>query len=217
MSHKDVREIHEKNADYTTGFVYDDPQYQQLCVDVAAQILKANYGDEKPFFPSCSNKNLLAYECLIKTVNQLMGFALFTHREQGIRLIMKHCHYDFEAAAIEKMKGGVPFEAIRDFAVDEDSAYSFDLLTSFDYFPMMEINSAVKEYCPGKEVLRFVKEMMLDQPLHAKLLIVLKGKASKYFQHALCFVRRDFGSKKQLLIMDCKNYKPMVYPTIYDD
>ena len=82
---------------------------------------------------------------------------------------------------------------------------------------MMESNSGEKDYCPGKEVLRFVKEMMLDQPLHAKLLIVLKGKASKYFQHALCFVRRVIGRKNQLLMLDCKNSKPMVYPTIYDD
>ena len=108
-------------------------------------------------------------------------------------------------------------ECMRDFAVDDDSVYSFDKLASFDYFPMMESNSAVKDYCPGKEVLRFVKEMMLDEPLHAKLLIVLKGKASKYFQHALCFIRKDFGNRKQLLMMDCKNVKPCVYPQIYDD
>ena len=212
-----MQQIHENEADYTSGYIYDEPQYQQLCEDVTAWVLKAKFGDEKPFFPSCSNKNLLAYECLPKTVNFTIGFPLFTLREQCIRLIMKHFHYDFENAAIEKMKGGLPMECMKDFAVDDDSVYSFDKLASFDYFPMMESNSAVKDYCPGKEVLRFVKEMMLDEPLHAKLLIVLKGKASKYFQHALCFVRRDFGRKKQLLMMDCKNSKPMVYPTIYDD
>jgi len=130
---------------------------------------------------------------------------------------MKHCHYDFEDAAIEKMKRGLPMECMRDFAVDDNYAYSFDQLASFDYFPMMESNSEVKDYCPGKEVLRNIKEMMLNEPLHAKLLVFLKGKASKYFQHALCVVRKDFGNRKQLLMMDCKNAKPCVYPKIYDD
>ena len=46
---------------------------------------------------------------------------------------------------------------------------------------------------------------------------MLKGKVKFYFQHALCFIRKDFGRKKQLLMMDCKNTKPMVYPTIYED
>jgi hypothetical protein len=46
---------------------------------------------------------------------------------------------------------------------------------------------------------------------------VLKGKVKTYFQHALCFIRKDFGRRKQLLMMDCKNSKPMVYPTIYED
>ena len=184
--------------------------------------MKANFSDDKPFFPSCSNKNLLAYECLPKTVNFTMGFPLFTLREQVIRLIMKHCHYDFEDAAIEKMKGGLPMECMRDFAVDDDFVYSFDILQSFDYFPMMESNSEVKDYCPGKEVLFFIKSLMLPQKeftqyAHTKLLVVLKGKASKYFQHALCFIRKDFGHRKQLLMMDCKNVKPCVYPQIYDD
>ena len=46
---------------------------------------------------------------------------------------------------------------------------------------------------------------------------MLKGKVKTYFQHALCFIRKDFGRRKQLLMMDCKNSKPMVYPKIYED
>ena len=63
-----------------------------------------------------------------------MGFALFTLREQGIRLIMMQRHKDFQAAAITKMRRGIPIECIRDFAVDDNSSYLFDLLQSFDYF-----------------------------------------------------------------------------------
>ena len=67
-----------------------------------------------------------------------------------------------------------------------------DLLRTYPSSASPSLSPAVLQ---ERMVLRFVKEMMLDQPLQAKLLIVLKGKASKYFQHALCFVRRDFGRK----------------------
>ena len=167
MSHKDVQQIHANSAQYTTGFVYDEPKYQQLCLDVTAAILQAKFGDSyEVFFPSCSNKNLLAYECLVKTVNFLMGFALFTLREQGIRLIMKQSHKDFEYAAIQKMKGGIPMDCMTDFAVDDNCAYSFDMLESFDYFQMQETNSEVKGYCPGNEVLHFIKDLMLPRKEH---------------------------------------------------
>jgi hypothetical protein len=40
----------------------------------------------------------------------MMGFPLFTLREQAIRLIMKECHRSLEAAAEIKKKGGIPIE-----------------------------------------------------------------------------------------------------------
>ena len=223
MSHQDVQQIYENSAQYKAGYVYDEPKYQQLCIDVTAAILQAKFGDSyEVFFPSCSNKNFLAFDCLIKTINFLMGFPLFTLREQGVRLIMKECHRNLEEAEIMKSKGGIPIECMRDFAVDDTHAYSLELMQSFDYFQMQETNSEVKDYCPGKDVLLFIKDLMLPrkeftQYAHTKLLVVLKGKVNTYFQHALCFIRKDFGRKKQLLMMDCKNSKPMVYPTIYED
>jgi len=218
MTHQEVQQVHEDSAQYKTGYVYDEAKYQSLCVDVNAEILQATFGDSKEvFFPSCSNKNLLAYDCLIKTVNFIMGFPLFTLREQGIRMIMKERHRNLEKAAIIKMKGGIPMECMTNFAVDDNFAYSFDFLRGFDYFEMMDVNSEVKGYCPGKEVLLYIKDIMLTRPLHTKLLVVLKGKVFTEFQHALCFVRKDFGRKKQLLMMDCKNSGPCVYPCIYED
>ena len=102
-----------------------------------------------------------------------------------------------------------------DFVVDDNSAYSFVKLESFDYLEMMETNSSVKNYCPAKVVMAFIHAQMLTQPLHSKLLVILKGNRADEFQHALCFIRRDFGKKKQLLMMDCKNTGPCVYPRIY--
>ena len=69
------------------------------------------------FFPSCSNKNFLAYDCLPKTTNFLVGFPLFTLREQAIRLIMFGRHKKFDFAAEIKKRGGIPIECMRDFAV----------------------------------------------------------------------------------------------------
>ena len=65
-----------------------------------------------------------------------------------------------------KSKGGIPIECMRDFAVDDTHAYSLDLMQSFDYFQMQETNSEVKDYCPGKEVLLFIKDLMLPRKEH---------------------------------------------------
>ena len=72
-----------------------------------------------------------------------MGFPLFTERKQGIRLIMDNRHKNFDCAAEIKKKGGIPIECMRDFAVDEDSVYSFEKLRSFNYLD-------AEDDCPGQ-------------------------------------------------------------------
>ena len=53
-------------------------------------MLEATHGSSAElFFPACSSKNFLAYDCLTKTIKFVLGFPLFTRREQGVRLIMK--------------------------------------------------------------------------------------------------------------------------------
>jgi len=42
------------------------------------------------FFPPCSDLDILAYDCVPKTVNQSVGFVFFSHRQQVIRLIQSH-------------------------------------------------------------------------------------------------------------------------------
>jgi hypothetical protein len=83
----------------------------------------------------------LAYDCLTKTTNFILGFPLFTLREQGIRLIMDECRRNFDVAAEIKKKGGIPMDCMRDFVVDDNLAYSFDKLASFDYVEMKLSNS----------------------------------------------------------------------------
>ena len=219
MSHDEIAAVHKNSAAYTTGYVYDEPQYQSLCLDVAAQIQQATHGTSRGlFFPECSNKNLLSYDCLVKTINFIMGFPLFTLREQGVRLIMKNSHITMEEADIVKTKGGIPMDCMQDFAVDDHCAYSFTKLASFNYLEMMR-KSSDKDYCPADEVLAYIHDQMLTRELHTKLLVILKGNVLDEFQHALCFLRKDFlynkGRLNQLLLLDSKNSGPCVYPRFH--
>jgi hypothetical protein len=50
-------------------------------------------------------------------------------------------HRNFDVAAEIKKKGGIPIECMRDFVVDDNFAYSFDKLASFDYVEMKLSNS----------------------------------------------------------------------------
>ena len=79
--------------------------------------------------------------------------------------------------------------------------------------------SSAKDYCPAEEVLAYIHDQMLTRELHTKLLVILKGNVLDEFQHALCFLRKDFLYNKdrlnQLLMLDCKNSGPCVYPRFH--
>ena len=136
------------------------------------------------FFPECSNKNFLAYDCLPMTTNFMVGFPLFTLREKAVSLIMKECHRSLEAAAEIKKKGGIPIECMRDFAVDDHKVYSFDKLATFDYHQLTKAPEKV-----AQEALDFIEDQILEQHNHDKILVILKGQRNVEFQHALCFPR----------------------------
>jgi hypothetical protein len=176
-----------------------------LYLDVNAAILQATSGKFRGlFFPECSYKHFLANDCFVKTTNFIMAFPFFTLREQGIHLLMKQYHKDFEVAAIRKMKGGIPMECIRDFSVDENFAYFFEKLACFDYLKMISC-SKFSDICPAQQLMAFMHDMnvMLSQdPPHTRLLVILKGNRVVDFQHALCFIREDFNKKQQLLMLD---------------
>ena len=168
------------------------------------------------FFPECSNKNFLAYDCLPKTTNFLVEFPLFTLREQCIRLIMDGRLRNFDAAAEIKKKGGIPIECMRDFAVDDRKVHSFTKLTTFNYFQIAKTPEKVAQVA-----LDFIEDQILEQQNHDKILVILKGKRNVVFQHALCFIRKDFVTSKrtckQMLMMDCKNTAPCYYPRLCPD
>ena len=218
MKHEELEQIHLSSAEYATGFIYDEPKYQTPCLDVNAAMLQASAAanSRAVFFPECSNKNFLAYDCLPKTTNFLVEFPLFTLREQCIRLIMDGRRRNFDAAAEIKKKGGIPIECMRDFAVDDHKVYSFTKLTTFNYYQTAKAPEKV-----AQEALDFIEDQILEQHNHDKILVILKGKRLVEFQHALCFIRKDFvtskRSYKQMLMLDCKNTAPCYYPRLYPD
>ena len=218
MKHEELEQIHLSSAEYATGFIYDEPKYQTPCLDVNAAMLQASAAanSRAVFFPGCSNKNFLAYDCLPKTYNFMVGFPLFTERVQSIRLIMYGHHKKFDAAAEIKKREGIPIECMRDFAVDDRYAYSFAQLATFNYIQLDKAPEKV-----AQEALDFIEEQILTQGNRDKILVILKGNRVVEFQHALCFIRKDFvtskRSYKQMLMLDCKNTGPCYYPRLYPD
>ena len=105
---------------------------------------------------------------------------------------------------------------MRDFAVDDRYAYSFAQLATFNYIQLDKAPEKV-----AQEALDFIEDQILEQHNHDKILVILKGKRLVEFQHALCFIRKDFvtskRSYKQMLMMDCKNTAPCYYPRLYPD
>ena len=78
------------------------------------------------FFPPCSDLDTLAYDCLPKTANQALGCLFFSHRQQVIRLMQAHHHIPRDKAIEMKARGGVSIKALTDFAIQGNTAYSFD-------------------------------------------------------------------------------------------
>ena len=77
------------------------------------------------FFPACSDFDTLAYDCLPKTVNKAFGFLFFSYRQQVVLLMQLHYKITIEEAIKLKSRGGVAIQALKDFAIKDDTAYSF--------------------------------------------------------------------------------------------
>lgn len=51
--------------------------------------------------------------------------------------------------------------------------------------------------------------------VHRALILIFHGSADEEYAHAACFVRKDYRNSKQILLLDCKNSTPIVYPKKY--
>jgi hypothetical protein len=59
--------------------------------------------------------------------------------------------------------------------------------------------------------------LMRKTDTHSAIILVSYGRVNEDFAHAACFIRKDFRGSKQLLLLDCKNEKPLVYPKLLQD
>ena len=57
----------------------------------------------------------------------------------------------YQAAVLDKMRGGITIGCMRDFADNDNFSYTFDHLKSFDFLNILESNSKVNENCTAKE------------------------------------------------------------------
>jgi len=175
------------------------------------------------FHPEVSGMDTLAYDCLPKTINQALGFMLFSQREQAMRLMMDYFRFDQEMAAIVKTaRQGMPIKIFKDFLIFENMSYSLEFMKTFS----KELARAKGDGIPACDsVMEFVKNKMLpsttsvavEEILEKVLIMVMYGSDEVAFKHAACFVRKDYKNTKQLLLLDCKNQKPIVFPKRYAD
>ena len=63
----------------------------------------------------------------------------------------------------------------------------------------------------------YIKNHMIENPKFKVLILVMRGNLITDFSHACCFIRHDLVKKPHLLLLDCKNKQPLVFPKVYPD
>jgi hypothetical protein len=142
LKHEDLMQQYLDPRDYQDKWIYPDERLRHIHRDPQS-VMQDDSLDH--FFPTCSDLDILAYDCVPKTVNQSVGFLLFSHRQQVIRLIQSHHHITLEEAIKLKARGGVAFQALKDFAIKGNTAYSFTRLTGFSLQNILKVNQKCKK------------------------------------------------------------------------
>lgn len=83
------------------------------------------------FFPDCLQQQE-GFDCAVRAVNSALGFLLFSHRQQVVRLIQSQAKKGEEEAKGQKQRGGLNFKFLQDFAVSDKFAYSFSRIAVID-------------------------------------------------------------------------------------
>ena len=124
LKHEDLMNQHLDPRGYQETWIYPDEKLQYLNDDPFLLMQEAEWSLAH-FFPTCSDFDTLAYDCLPKTVNQALGFLFFSHRQQVIRLMRFHHKFTVADAIKLKSRGGMAIQALTDFAINGDRTYSF--------------------------------------------------------------------------------------------
>ena len=81
-------------------------------------------------------------------------------------------------------------DCIKNYAVDDRSAYYFKKLSSLDYLKIMK-GSKVKYYWAADDFLALILDLKLTHGAsHTRLLVILKGNRITEFQQAHCLISR---------------------------
>jgi len=139
-------------------------------------------------------------------VNAAVGFALFTTREQVIRLMHVRSKYSKKKTIDLKVKGGVSPTYFKNFAVVNDMVLSLDQVRKFSF----EKNEG------PQQVLDFIKDNLLSQqPTYTRLVIVKEGQGHVQFMHAIAIRRKDLiKNRKQMpnfWLLDFLNDNPVQF------
>jgi hypothetical protein len=111
-----------------------------------------------------------------------VGDALFTTREQVIRLMSVRGKYSKKKTIDLKVKGGVSPSIFQKFAIVNDMVLSLEKVRTFS-------SEAVQQ-----DVLDFIEEKVLSEPpTYTRLVIVMEGRGNVQFGHAITIRRKDFS------------------------
>jgi hypothetical protein len=91
MSAKELEELKENPPDVAQGWIYPEVRYHYVHnklneIQNRLQASIINNWAAELFIPEGSKQDILAHDCLGKTMNQALGFEFFTQREQMVRL-----------------------------------------------------------------------------------------------------------------------------------
>lgn len=210
LTHEDLMLQYANPREYQDKWIYPDEMLQYINDDPVGFMRDAESTLDH-FFPACSDFETLAFDCLPKSVNQGIGFLFFSHRKQVVRLMQRHHKMTVDDAIKLKSRGGVAIQALKDFAIKDDTAYSFKRIAQFSKSWINHVNETRKARgrstkTPGKVVFDFIKKLILDKETHKQLVVVFHGNNEVNFAHAACFVRtHNYFKNKQMLLLDCKN------------
>jgi hypothetical protein len=113
-------------------------------------------------------------------VNASVGDALFTTREQVIRLMSVRGKKSKKKTIDLKVKGGISPSIFQNFAIVNDMALSLKLVRTF---------SIVKEETQH-DVLQFITQNVLSEPpIYTRLVIVMEGRFNYDYMHAITIRR----------------------------
>ena len=89
---EELEEIRRKEEDPTypaIGPIYSSPEFQieHTNLEEVESLIRINMIENATIFHPQEFDDQLGFDCLMKAVNGLMGFAFFTRREQAVRLI----------------------------------------------------------------------------------------------------------------------------------